>query len=100
MNKPWATKLAATLLVCLPITAGAKPPATDWDAMLQSRTDARGATTYWGDEASYEIVGPGMTAFLLRQGRGKVSAPLIRVAYVSDHWLNVRSVTFTVGERT
>lgn len=100
MNNPWATKLAAALLACLPLAADAKPPAKNWDALLESRTDAKGTTTYWGSESNYEIVGPGMTAFLLRQGGGKVSAPLIRVAYVSNHWLNVRSVTFTVGERT
>ena len=67
---------------------------------LHSRTDGTGTTTFWGDGASYEIAGPGMTAFLLRRGDGAFVAPMIRVAYVGDGWINVRSVTFTVGERT
>lgn len=92
----------AALMSCTPAAAVPTEPqrAARWDSLLQSRTDAKGATTYWGAEATYEIVGPGMTAFLLRRDDGAVGPPMIRVAYVSDSWINVRSVTFTVGERT
>ena len=69
-------------------------------AALQSRADGKGTTTYWGDGAHYEIRGPGITVFFLKRDDGALIAPLIRVAYVGDGWINVRSVTFTVGERT
>ena len=69
-------------------------------AALQSRTDAAGTTTYWGDGASYEIAGPGVTVFFLRRDDGAVVAPMIRVAYVGAQRINAESVTFTVGERT
>lgn len=73
---------------------------TRWDASLQSRSDGKGTTTYWGEGASYEIVSPGMTVFFLRRDDGALVPPMIRVAYVGDSWINLRSVTFTVGERT
>lgn len=69
-------------------------------AVLKSRTDAAGTTTYWGDGASYDIAGPGVTVFFLRRDDGAVVAPMIRVAYVGEQWINAESVTFTVGERT
>jgi len=74
--------------------------ATRWDASLQSRSDGKGTTTYWGEGASYEIVRPDMTVFFLRRDDGALVSPMIRVAYVGAAWINVRSVTFTVGERT
>jgi len=67
---------------------------------LQSRSDDKGTTTYWGTGASYEIVGPGMTVFFLKRDDGKLVAPMVRVAYVGDAWIHAESVTFTVGERT
>jgi hypothetical protein len=73
--------------------------ATRWDASLQSRSDGKGTTTYWGEGASYEIVRPDMTVFFLRRDDGALVSPMIRVAATSA-WINVRSVTFTVGERT
>jgi len=66
---------------------------------LQSRSDGKGITTYWGEGASYEIVGPGMTMFFMRRDDGKLGSPMIRVAYVGDSWIHAESVTFTVGER-
>ena len=66
---------------------------------LQSRSDGKGMTTYWGEGASYEIVGPGMTMFFMRREDGKLGPPMIRVAYVGDSWIHAKSVTFTVGER-
>ena len=68
-------------------------------ASLQSRSDGKGMTTYWGTGANYEIVGPGMTVFFLRRDDGKLVAPMVRVAYVGDAWIHAESVTFTVGER-
>lgn len=87
------------------VAAGAasteKAPAPDRAvATLQSRGDGAGTTTYWGDGASFEIVGPGVTVFLLKHDDGSIVAPMIRVAYVGNGWINVRGVTFTVGERT
>ena len=70
------------------------------DRQLQSRADGAGTTTYWGDGASYEIVGPGVTVFFLKRDDGAIVPPMIRVAYVGERWINVREVTFTVGERT
>jgi hypothetical protein len=66
---------------------------------LLSRSDGKGITTYWGEGASYEIVGPGMTMFFMRREDGKLAPPMIRVAYVGDSWIHAESVTFTVGER-
>ena len=56
------------------VAAGAasteKAPAPDRAvATLQSRGDGAGTTTYWGDGASFEIVGPGVTVFLLKERR-------------------------------
>jgi hypothetical protein len=68
-------------------------------ASLQSRSDGKGMTTYWGAGANYEIVGPGMTVFFLRRDDGKLVAPMVRVAYVGDAWIHAETVTFTVGER-
>ena len=68
-------------------------------ASLQSRSDGKGMTTYWGIGTSYEITGPGMTVFFLRRDDGALVAPMVRVAYVGDVWINAKSVTFTVGER-
>jgi hypothetical protein len=70
------------------------------DVSLQSRSDGKGTTTYWGEGASYEIIKPGMTVFFLRHDNGALVPPLIRVAYVGESWINLHSVTFTVGERT
>jgi hypothetical protein len=67
---------------------------------LRSHDDGAGTTTYWGEGANYEIVGPGVTAFFLKRHDGRFVPPMIRVAYVGDHWINVRGVSFTVGERT
>jgi len=92
----------AAALGCAP-AAGAPVDharATRRDAALQSRSDGKGTTTYWGEGASYEIVRPGMTVFFLRRDDGAPVPPMIRVAYVSNAWINLRSVTFTVGERT
>jgi hypothetical protein len=66
---------------------------------LQSRSNGDGITTYWGEGASYEIVGPGMTVFFMRRDDGKIVTPMIRVTYVGDSWIHAQSVTFTVGER-
>ena len=91
--------LAVAAIACAlpgPSAAGAPRPG----AALQSREDTVGTTTYWGEGASYEIVGPGVTVFFLKRGDGVVAPPMIRVAYVGDRWINVRGVTFTVGERT
>lgn len=66
---------------------------------LQSRSDGKGITTYWGEGANYDIVGPGMTMFFMRRDDGKLGPPMLRVAYVGDSWIHAESVTFTVGER-
>jgi len=96
------TMAMAAALMCAP--AAAAPidhgRATRWDASLQSRSDGKGTTTYWGKGASYEIVRPGMTVFFLRRDDGALVPPMIRAAYVGDSWIDLRSVTFTVGERT
>ena len=83
-----------------PASTGAEPgrPAHE-RTTLHSRSDGAGITTYWGEGASYEIVGPGMTVFFMRRGDGKLGPPMIRVAYVGDSWIHAESVTFTVGER-
>lgn len=91
---------AALALGCAPAAGAPVDQATRWDAALQSRSDGKGTTTYWGEGASYEIVRPGMTVFFLRRDDGAVVPPMIRVAFVSNAWINLRSVTFTVGERT
>ena len=92
----------AAALMCAPAAAAPidHERAIRWDASLQSRSDGKGTTTYWGDGASYEIVRPGMTVFFLRRDDGALVPPMIRVAYVGDSWIDLRSVTFTVGERT
>lgn len=66
---------------------------------VQSHSDGKGTTTYWGEGARYEITGPGFTVFFLEREDGAVAAPLVRIAYVGDTWINVRAVTITVGER-
>lgn len=88
----------AAVLACaaLPAAHAADVP----PGALHSRADGKGTTTYWGDGASYEIKGPGVTVFFLKRDDGAVVPPLIRVVYVGDAWINVRGVTFTVGERT
>jgi hypothetical protein len=93
----------AAVLCCIPALGApveSERSAVRASAALHSRTDGSGTTTFWGDGASYEIAGPGMTVFFLRRGDGAVVAPMIRVAYVGDGWINVRSVRITVGERT
>jgi hypothetical protein len=87
-------------MAVLAAPAESERSATRAVSALHSRTDGSGTTTFWGDGASYEIAGPGMTVFFLQRGDGAVVAPMIRVAYVGDGWINVRSVTFTVGGRT
>ena len=88
------------VLACGCMSAAAAGNSNTAAAALQSLSDGKGTTTYWGDGAHYEIRGPGVTVFFLKRDDGAVVAPLIRVAYVGDGWINVRSVTFTVGERT
>lgn len=83
---------------CATLAAGA--PAAGADVALHSRPDGTGTTTFWGDGANYEIKGPGVTVFFLKRDDGGVAPPLVRVVYVGDSWINVRGVTFTVGERT
>lgn len=96
-----AAALAVTIATC---GAAAAEPVVSNPAesagMLKSHRDGAGTTTYWGEGASYEIVGPGVTVFFLRRDDGAVVAPMIRVAYVGDRWMNLRDVTFTVGERS
>jgi hypothetical protein len=92
MRKIVATALAA--LAACGAAAGAAP-----EAALRSHDDGKGTTTYWGEGASFEIVGPGVTVFFLRRDDGRLVAPMVRVAYVGDRWINVRGVSFTVGER-
>jgi hypothetical protein len=98
MKRTMAAMARAVAFGCLALAAhgaSARP-----EAALESRDDGGGTTTYWGEGASYEIVGPGVTVFFLRRGDGAIAPPMIRVAYVGDHWINVRGVSFTVGERT
>jgi hypothetical protein len=93
------TRAALAVLACVAATAGAaaEPDALDG---LRSRSDGKGTTTYWGDGATYEIKGPGVTVFFLKRDDGAAVPPLVRVVYVGDAWINVRAVTFTVGERS
>lgn len=91
----------AAAMACVSTPAPAADRARTAPALeLQSRGDGAGTTTYWGDGASYEIVGPGVTVFFLKRDDGAVVPPMIRVAYVGERWINVRGVTFTVGERS
>ena len=100
MTSRWAgAALAAVMLCSAPSALAADGVRTD-TGELRSRDDGTGATTYWGEGASYEIVGPGVTVFFLKRDDGAVAPPMIRVAYVGDHWINVRAVSFTVGERS
>ena len=94
-----AFAMAGVLLCAVAVAAPIDRSLTARDAALQSRSDGNGTTTYWGEGASYEIIRPGMTVFFLQRDDGATVAPLIRVAYVGDAWINARSVTFTVGER-
>jgi hypothetical protein len=87
-------------MACAALTAGAVGDTRHDAGALQSRADGKGTTTYWGEGAEYAITGPGVTVFFLKRDDGKPVPPLIRVAYVGDGWINIRSVTFTVGERT
>jgi len=88
------------LLACAALTSFAAGGADRLGASLPSHADGKGTTTFWGQGAHYEITGPGVTVFFLRRDDGTRVFPLIRVAYVGEGWINVRSVTFTVGERT
>lgn len=90
----------AGVVACATIAAGPAQAATGADTALHSRPDGTGTTTFWGDGANYEIKGPGVTVFFLKRDDGGVVPPLVRVVYVGDAWINVRGVTFTVGERT
>jgi hypothetical protein len=72
---------------------------TESPASVEFHTDASGATTYWGRGARYEIVGPGITVFLIRRAANAPLQPVIRAVYVGQGWINMTSVTFTVGER-
>jgi hypothetical protein len=94
----WKAALAA-VTACASLSALASNDAERGADGLQSRADAQGTVTYWGDGAHYEITGPGVTVFFLRRADGRLVAPLIRVAYVGDQWINLRGVSFTVGER-
>jgi hypothetical protein len=94
----WKAACAA-VMACASLSAAAAGDAEGNERGLQSRADAQGTVTYWGDGAHYEITGPGVTVFFLRRPDGRLVAPLIRVAYVGDHWINLRGVSFTVGER-
>lgn len=98
MTGGWKAALAAAIACVFMGAAAADVPRHA--AGLHSRDDGRGTTTYWGPGAHYEITGPGVTVFFLRRDDGALVAPLIRVAYVGDAWINVRSVTFTVGGRS
>lgn len=101
MNRKWVrTGLAAILAGLVAQAAPAEDSRAAAASQLQSRADGAGSTTYWGAGANYEIVGPGVTVFFLKRDDGAIVAPMIRVAYVGDHWINVRGVTFRVGERT
>ena len=99
MKSRSARAALAAAMVCSGMSVlaadGTRPAASE----LRSRADGTGTTAYWGEGASYEIVGPGVTVFFLKRDDGAVVAPMIRVAYVGDRWINVRAVTFTVGER-
>ncbi|HTN48006.1 MAG TPA: hypothetical protein VMK32_01095 [Burkholderiaceae bacterium] len=96
-----AIALVAALACAFLSCAAAEPKLLVRDnAVLESRSDGMGMTTYWGVGASYEIVGPGITVFFLRRAEGGLVAPMIRVAYVGDAWIHAQSVTFTVGERS
>ena len=97
MKSRWFRAALAAATVCsVSAAAGTDLGGT---AALRSRADDTGMTTYWGEGANYEIVGPGVTVFFMKRDDGAVAPPLIRVAYVGDRWINVRTVTFTVGER-
>lgn len=91
MKARWVRAALAGAVLCSVTVAAAE---------LRSRADGTGTTTYWGEGANYEIVGPGVTVFFLKQDDGAPAPPMIRVAYVGDRWINVRAVTFTVGERS
>ena len=86
--------IAGAAIICLFVQSA-------WGAEieLESKTDAAGTTTYWGHGATYEIVGPSVTVFFLKQRDGAIVRPMIRAAYVGDRWINATSVSFTVGER-
>src|SRR5512132_2568569 len=90
----------AALLAGAALSSFAAGSADRPGASLPSHADGKGTTMFWGQGAHYEITGPGVTVFFLRRDDGARVFPLIRVAYVGEGWINVRSVTFRVGERT
>jgi hypothetical protein len=90
----------AALAVCATFAAHAGESPDRPLAGVQSRSDGQGTTTYWGEGAQYEITGPGVTLFVLTRDDGATVPPLLRVVYVGGGWINIRGVTFTVGERT
>jgi hypothetical protein len=99
MFNGWRKALAG-IGACAAMAAGPAQSATGADPGLHARPDGTGTTTFWGDGANYEIKGPGVTVFFLKRDDGGLAPPLVRVVYVGDAWINVRGVTFTVGERT
>lgn len=100
MKSTWAGAALAAVMLCASASGTAADESGASAGELRSRADGTGTTTYWGDGANYEIVGPGVTVFFLMRDNGSLAPPMIRVAYVGDRWINVRAVTFTVGERS
>lgn len=100
MRSRGAGAALAAVMLCSTLNALAAQGARTAAEELRSRDDGTGTTTYWGEGASYEIVGPGVTVFFLKRDDGAVAPPMIRVAYVGDRWINVRAVSFTIGERS
>lgn len=100
MKSGWAGAALAVVMLCFGMSGWAADGSQAAAGELRSRADGTGTTTYWGEGAHYEIVGPGVTVFFLQRDDGAVAPPMIRVAYVGDRWINVRAVTFTVGERS
>lgn len=95
-----ASAALAAALACATLPGATAADMQPSKVALHSRADGKGTTTYWGEGANYEIKGPGVTVFFLKREDGAVVSPLIRVVYVGDGWINIRGVTFTVGERT
>ncbi|MGZ8255425.1 MAG: hypothetical protein ACXWVT_11280, partial [Burkholderiaceae bacterium] len=100
MKSRWAGAALAGVMLCSTMSGMAADAMRTSTGELRSRADGTGTTTYWGEGANYEIVGPGVTVFFLKRDDGAVAPLMIRVAYVGDRWINVRAVTFTVGERS
>ncbi len=89
----------AVLFTCVALSAVGAEPSQASSAGLASRADAAGTTTYWGDGAHFEITGPGVTVFVQKRDDAP-ALHLIRVVYVGNGRINIRGVSFTVGERT